>query len=185
MKTYRIATALGIAAAAVTAAAAFGSPGGASNAGNGNANSGALVKAARGQGAQAGRAGRGGRFGRLGRGIVTGEFKVARPDGTFATVRVNQGTVTAVDAAAKTLTLKRKDGQSVTVTATDTTKIGKDRAKATLADIKAGDLVRVMQADTGSGFTTKSIRAQTPPTDGGGATSGGSTAVAGDDLFAI
>src|SRR5438477_12680132 len=53
---------------------------------------------------------------RLGNRIVHGELKIKTPNG-FATVKIDSGTVTAVDAGAHTLTLKRSDGQSVSVTA--------------------------------------------------------------------
>ncbi|MCA1830322.1 MAG: DUF5666 domain-containing protein, partial [Actinobacteria bacterium] len=101
------------------------------------------------------------RFGRFGRGlgkrVVTGEFKVQTADG-FATVRVNTGTITAV--GNDSITLKRADGQSVTVPVTPDTKIRRDRAQAKLSDLKSGDVVRTMQVDRGSGFETYAIQAR-------------------------
>ena len=92
--------------------------------------------------------------------IVTGEFKVKTPTG-FATARIDTGTVTSV--AGRTLTFKRLDDQTVTVTATDQTRIGKDgHHPVALSDIKPGDRVRVLRVDDGSGFTVRAIRAHSP-----------------------
>jgi hypothetical protein len=78
-------------------------------------------------------------------------------------VRINQGTVTAV--GSNSLTLKRADGETVTVPVASDTKIRKDREDVTLGDIKVGDLVRVVERNEGSGFKTEGIRAHTPSTD--------------------
>src|ERR1043165_3283381 len=55
--------------------------------------------------------------------LVHGTAEVQVRRGGFANVPVDRGTITAVDPSAKTLTIKRADGQSVTATATDRTKI--------------------------------------------------------------
>ncbi len=54
-----------------------------------------------------------------------------------------QGKVASVDAAAKTFTTKNKDGKENVFSVTDKTKIEKaDGSAATLADLKADDVVR-------------------------------------------
>ncbi len=57
-----------------------------------------------------------------------------------APIRINQvsGEVTAVDAAAKTVTIKSKNGE-VTIATDDKTMVRVGREKKTLADIKVGD----------------------------------------------
>lgn len=97
--------------------------------------------------------------GGFGKRVVTGEFKVKTRDG-FATVRVDHGTVKSVEG--NTLALERADGQTVTVTATDDTRIRKNGEQARLADIEAGDLVRVMRRDDGDGLVLRGIHARTP-----------------------
>lgn len=98
----------------------------------------------------------GARLGRLGR-IVHADATLNTRKG-LVTAKIDGGTVTAVDANALTLTIKRADGQSVSFTATDTTRVRKDREKATFADIKVGDLVQVIQIDRGDGFVVALIR---------------------------
>ncbi|MCL5022308.1 MAG: hypothetical protein M1497_02885 [Nitrospirae bacterium] len=67
-----------------------------------------------------------------------------------APVKVNQvvGEVAAVDASAKTLTVKGRRGE-VTVSADDKTVVRVGREKKTLADVKVGDraMVRYTEAD--------------------------------------
>lgn len=107
------------------------------------------------------------RRGHVGRRMVHGEFKVQTRDGGFATVVIDTGEVTAVDAEDHTLTLRRADGETVTVTADEDTKIGKDRHRAHLGDIEAGDRVRVVQADEGEGFHVRRIMAHSPEAETG------------------
>jgi hypothetical protein len=108
----------------------------------------------------------GARLGRLGSRIVHGDLKVQTPNG-FANATIDDGTVTAVDHAAHTLTLKRADGQTVSVTATDRTRVRKNGRKAAFADIATGDFVQVIQIDRDGGFVVALIRDR-----GTGATSG-------------
>src|SRR5437868_13129518 len=89
-----------------------------------------------------------GRLGRLGNRVVHGDLKIKTPNG-FANVKIDTGTVTAVDAGAHTITIKRPDGQTVSVTASDKTRVRKEGQKATFADIKKGDLVQIIQIDRG------------------------------------
>jgi len=97
------------------------------------------------------------RLGRLGNRIVHGDLTLNTRKG-LVSAKIDGGTVTAVDANAHTLTIKRADGQSVSFTATDATRVRKDRAKATFADIKVGDQVQVIQLDRGNGFVVALIR---------------------------
>jgi hypothetical protein len=76
----------------------------------------------------------------------------------LAQAKIDGGTVTSVDADTLTLTIKRADGQSVSFTATDATRVRKDREKATFGDIKVGDFVQVIQIDRGDGFVVALIR---------------------------
>ncbi|HLW17429.1 MAG TPA: hypothetical protein VKV69_08745 [Actinomycetota bacterium] len=80
----------------------------------------------------------------------------------LVTAKIDGGTVTVVDANAHTLTIKRADGQSVSFTATDATRVRKDRQKATFGDITVGDLVQVIQIDRGNGFVVALIRDRSP-----------------------
>jgi hypothetical protein len=50
-----------------------------------------------------------------------------------------RGTITAVDATAKTVTIKGEGDKTTTYTTTADTKVSIDRAPATLADLKVGD----------------------------------------------
>lgn len=107
---------------------------------------------------------------RLGNRVVHGELKLRTQDG-FATVVIDTGTVTAVDQSAQTLTIKRADGQSVTVTAIDKTRVRKDGEKASFADIKTGDLAQVIRVDRGSGLVVVLIRDRSAGSTSGMATS--------------
>ena len=98
-----------------------------------------------------------GRLGKLGSRVVHGDLKVKTPNG-FANVKIDSGTVTAVDVGAHTITIKRADGQTVLVTATDKTRVRKEGQKATFADIAKGDLVQIIQIDRGDGFLVALIR---------------------------
>src|SRR6266568_9360577 len=50
-----------------------------------------------------------GRLGRLGNRVVHGDLKIKTPQG-FANVKIDSGTVTAVDAGTRTITISRPDG---------------------------------------------------------------------------
>ncbi len=97
------------------------------------------------------------RLGRLANRIVHGDLTLNTRKG-LVVAKIDGGTVTAVDANAHTLTIKRADGQSVSFTATDATRVRKDREKATFGDIRVGDLVQVIQLDRGDGFVVALIR---------------------------
>ena len=112
------------------------------------------------------------RLGRLGNRIVHGDLTLNTRKG-IVTAKIDGGTVTAVDANARTLTIKRADGQSVSFTATDATRVRKDGQKAVFSDIAKGDLVQVIQVDRGDGFVVALIR------DRGAGTAANSPAAAG------
>ena len=100
---------------------------------------------------------RAGRLGRLGDRVVHGDLKLKTANG-FANVKVDAGKVTAVDPSAGTLSIARADGQTVTVTATDKTRVRKQGQRVTLADIDKGDFVQIIQIDRGDGFVVAVIR---------------------------
>src|SRR5690349_7009956 len=56
------------------------------------------------------------------------------------------GRVTAVDVAARTLTVARRDGSALTIVATDATAFVRNGEPATLADFGVGDFVRARGA---------------------------------------
>jgi len=58
---------------------------------------------------------------------------------TFA---VDHGTISAIGGG--TISVKEKDGRTVTLKTTDETRVRKDREPATLTDLKVGDEVVVM-----------------------------------------
>jgi len=99
--------------------------------------------------------------------VVHGETKI-QVDGGFATMTVDRGVVTAVDATAKTVSIKRADGETVSVTASDATKVCRDGKKATLADVKTGDHAGIMQGDKDGTHLVRAIRASSgaEPTPG-------------------
>ena len=108
------------------------------------------------------------RHGRLrhGRRLVTSEVKVQTDDG-FATILTDQGTVTAVDEGAATLTIERADGVSVTVTASEDTTIRKGGERADLGDVSVGDIARIVRADDGTGQVVRAILVHAPSADTG------------------
>lgn len=94
------------------------------------------------------------------------EKKEAAPAEKKAPAKVKQvtGEVTAVDATAKTLTVKGKAGD-VALTADDktTVKIGKE--KKALGDIKVGDKVTVRYAEMDGKNVAKSITVKAAPAE--------------------
>lgn len=101
------------------------------------------------------RAGRGAR-------LVHRESKFQVREG-FALVTLDQGRITKIDG--RTITIKRLDGESVTATATDETKVCKDGEPATFAALKVGDLARLIQVRSPSVNGLRRITAVTPRSD--------------------
>lgn len=79
--------------------------------------------------------------------LVHGTAEVQARRGGFANVTVDRGTITSTDPSSKTLTIKRADGQSVTATATDTTRICVDGHEGGFGELKTGDRAGIVQAD--------------------------------------
>ena len=141
MKWYwKTAIALGFVGVVAMGAAAFGQSGSSSPAPAASASAQAKPK-----------------LGRLGNRIVHGDLTLNTRKG-IVNAKIDGGTVTAVDAKALTLTIKRADGKSVSFTATDSTRVRKNREKASFGDIKVGDHVQVIQIDRGNGFVVAVIR---------------------------
>lgn len=157
----RLALAAGFVGAVATAATAFGQVGeGEDQTGGGP------PRRPRSEGSERGREAR--RCGRVGRGtagrggrVVHGELKVRAEEG-FALVVIDVGSVTAVDHARKTLTVRRSDGQSVTATAGERTRVCKDGRPAAFDAIKVGDLARVVQVTRGGETVLRAVRAHSP-----------------------
>jgi hypothetical protein len=107
-----------------------------------------------------------GRLGGLGNRVVHGDLKIKTANG-FANAKIDTGTVTAVDAGAFTITINRADGQTVSVTGTDKTRVRKEGQKSSFGDIKKGDLVQIIQIDRGDGFVVALIRDRGPASAAG------------------
>lgn len=104
---------------------------------------------------------------------IHGEFTVKNKAGGFVVLDTQRGTVTANQNGQ--LTVKSADGFLATYTVDSSTKIRKDGAKATLADVKVGDTVGVVGVKSGGTVTAKGIRDGVPEraeTPSSGATSG-------------
>jgi ribosomal protein S1 len=90
--------------------------------------------------------------------VVALIFVLAFTAASFAAAKVHSvtGEVTAVDAAAKTVTLKAKKGE-VVISVVEKTSIKEGKEKKSLADVKAGDKVTVKYTETDGKMTAKSI----------------------------
>jgi len=90
--------------------------------------------------------------------------KAAAPAGKKAPAKVKavSGEVVAVDAAAKTITVKGKKGE-VALTADDTTTVKVGKEKKTLADVKVGDKATVKYTEAEGKNVAKSIVAAAAP----------------------
>jgi hypothetical protein len=97
--------------------------------------------------------------------LVHSDTKVKVPSG-FATLTVDQGEVTAIDHGAKTITIKRLDGTSVTRTAVDETRVCKDGDPAAFDSLKTGDLARLVYVRSERFTGLRKIVAVTPGSEG-------------------
>jgi Cu/Ag efflux protein CusF len=90
--------------------------------------------------------------------VVALIFVLAFTSASFAAAKTHSvtGEVTAVDSAAKTVTLKAKKGE-VVISIAEKTSIKEGKEKKSLADIKAGDKVTVMYTEADGKMTAKSI----------------------------
>ena len=77
----------------------------------------------------------------LGARMVHAEFIVDRRDKGLITIQADRGTIKAI--GAQSLTIAQAGSRTETVTTTGTTRVRKDRQKATLADLQVGDRVLV------------------------------------------
>jgi hypothetical protein len=89
--------------------------------------------------------------------IVHGTVTIDSPKDGLITVQVDGGTIAAVDA--HSITIAEKGGGSVTVATDADTRVRRDRKRATTADLKVGDTVRVVSrvANNGGAATAKAI----------------------------
>ena len=85
-----------------------------------------------------------------------------------ATAPTVAGTVTAVDVASDSFTLKSEDGTTTTVDVTSTTTY-EDRTvtSASLSDVAVGDMVAVVGTTASGVVTATDVRIGTPPTGAG------------------
>lgn len=92
-------------------------------------------------------------------GLVRSESVVeGEEDGTFNTIRVDRGELTAVDG--NTLTIEEADGESREVSVNDDTRIGRNGERAEVGDLEVGDHVSAHQVKEGDGdFETKHVMA--------------------------
>jgi hypothetical protein len=108
--------------------------------------------------------------------LVHGTAEVEAKRGGFANVTVDRGTITSTDPSTKTLTIKRADGQSVTATASDSTRICVDGHEGGFGELKTGDRAGIVQADYDGRHVVRRI------VDVGPASSGSNTASDNGDL---
>lgn len=98
---------------------------------------------------------------RVARRIVHSDSKVKTQEG-FAVVTVDAGQITAIDHGDKTVTIKRLDGETVTATATDETKICKDGKAVAFDSLKTGDNARLVSVRSEEFTGLRRIGAITP-----------------------
>ena len=98
---------------------------------------------------------------RMVRRVVHSETKLKTPNG-FATVALDAGEITAIDHADKTITVKRLDGQSVSATATDDTRVCRDGASVAFDALKKGDWARLVAVRSEKFTGLRKIGAVTP-----------------------
>ncbi|MFY9589035.1 MAG: hypothetical protein WAT66_16455 [Actinomycetota bacterium] len=98
---------------------------------------------------------------RMTRRVVHSETKLKVPDG-FANVTVDAGEITAIDHGDKTVTIKRLDGESVSATATNETKVCKDGDAVAFDSLKKGDVARLVSVRSEKFNGLRKIGAVTP-----------------------
>jgi hypothetical protein len=92
--------------------------------------------------------------------IVHGTVTIDSPKDGLITVQVDGGTIAAVDA--HSITIAEKGGGSVTVATDADTRVRRDRKRATTADLKVGDTVRVVSRVANGGAATAKAIVVTP-----------------------
>jgi hypothetical protein len=88
--------------------------------------------------------------------MIRGEGVVGH-DGEFPTVRFNRGVLSTADGT--TLVIDEADGTTVRVATDEETRFRRDREKATISDLKAGDHVATLEVKDGDDYSTKFVRA--------------------------
>jgi hypothetical protein len=162
--TTRVAVAIAFAAVAVTAAAAFGGSGS-----DGTDSHTTSVDDQTGHKQRDGMARRhkgarhecGAHVGEKAMRFVHGELKLQRDEG-FVTRMIDQGEVTAVNADAKTITIRRADGQSVSATGNGETRVCRDGDVSSFGAIRVGDVARIVQRTLGDKTELRGIAARSP-----------------------
>jgi hypothetical protein len=84
--------------------------------------------------------------------IVHGTLTIDSPKEGLITVQIDGGTIGAV--YAHSITIAEKGGTSVTVAIDNDMRVRRDRKRATAADLKVGDTVRVVSRVAGGGAAT-------------------------------
>lgn len=92
--------------------------------------------------------------------LVHAALTVDRPGAGIATFDLDHGTITAF--AAGSMTIAEAGGSSVTLATDTATRVRRDRAKATLADLRTGDEV-VVASKVDSGGTARAVLVVVPP----------------------
>ena len=156
----KLAFAVAFVGVVVTAATAFGQTGSGTPDSGGTATEGPRAKRqAAAQKRDGDRCGRPGA--RKVRRVVHSETKLKAPNG-FAIVTVDAGEITAIDHDDKTITIKRLDGESVSATATDETKVCKDGKAVAFDALKEGDFARLVSVRSEKFTGLRKIGAVTP-----------------------
>jgi hypothetical protein len=96
----------------------------------------------------------------LARRTLHGEFVVKGKDGKFVTVLTQKGQVTTVDA--RSVTVRSEDGFSRTYAVDGDTRVRRERAKATIGDVKTGDRALVVADRSGTGATARTLVVRAP-----------------------
>jgi hypothetical protein len=90
--------------------------------------------------------------------LVHSESKIQMKDG-FAVVTLDRGTITSVDPASDTVTIRRADDVTVTASAGDRTRVCNDGKPATVDDLRAGEQAGIVQADYDGNHVVRRITA--------------------------
>jgi len=103
--------------------------------------------------------------------VVHGDLKIATRAGSFGNVTIDSGEITAIDHSAKTVTVKRADGETVTAAASDKTRVCLDGQPSTFDALKTGDRARLMQVRSDRFTGLRRVVAVSPQASSDGNTS--------------
>jgi hypothetical protein len=88
--------------------------------------------------------------------VVHGTLTVDSPKDGLITVQIDGGTIASVDA--NSITIAEKGGGSVKIAIDSNTRVRRDRKRATVAELKVGETVRVVsRVAAGGAATAKAI----------------------------